>query len=208
MSADREAWLAANTFACQRLAARITRQACADFRAENLSSRLASNCYAGMTMPGCCQDCPQAVLDLPVTPKKENEMGAKGKCVDCGREMSLRSHGRCGKCFPKAVESGAVPPAKKHGPAPYAGRQKTAKRQPATDGSAVLKLSDAGRPGELAEIMHLEAGTGIYVCFDIRDQGLLEKLEELAAKQRRTLPAQILFLLEKVVITEGVFDGQ
>ncbi|MEN8134300.1 MAG: hypothetical protein ABFS18_02020 [Thermodesulfobacteriota bacterium] len=62
-SKEHDKWLAANTFECKRLNARITKTVCAEYQAENQDRTLRIGLVASartIRLPGCCQGCPQA----------------------------------------------------------------------------------------------------------------------------------------------------
>lgn len=64
---DTDQWLKDNAFHCIRLDAKISKSACAGYRAENQDQiKNLGNVESSkkITIPGCCQDCPQADGEL------------------------------------------------------------------------------------------------------------------------------------------------
>lgn len=65
-----ERWLNKNTFTCQRLQARISPAACAEYRAEHVDKVASARDRVGhVNMPGCCHGCKQ-YKTATVNPKR------------------------------------------------------------------------------------------------------------------------------------------
>lgn len=218
MTTEHDKWLAAHaTVVCRRLRARISQEACAAYRAANQSETI--NLLSGKTMtrPGLCAGCDQAVGALPVLSEADQarrlkerkqikigrapvankggkDMGTKKECNECHRVMSIRSHGLCAKCFDVAKKAEKLPPMNPRGAAVVAARQKPKKPL------ALL----APRAGHLeAEPTPVKpAGyTLMQIGFAPEDQDILQALQQEARDCRRTVEAQILWLLD------NHFDG-
>lgn len=145
------------------------------------------------------------VVNKPAAKKPENKKPVR-KCKDCGREMPIVGRGMCGKCYDARRKAGTLdefPATDRYGNVrPEQSKQKTEKNgstiapepsTPMSDPVPVEAWAHKWMPPRGMVILH-------FNIEDPRDTSLLEKLERAARTDRRTLPAEIITLLEKVVV--------
>lgn len=129
---DAEAWLAANTFQCDRLSARLTSAQCAENKAKSTEARhdvgplyLCRSCLGvGETtrlerrrrgrpaQNGSANPASPWHNNPRRLPLKEEEMAEKPvrKCVKCGKDKPIIGRDMCGTCYRKAKEAGEFTP--------------------------------------------------------------------------------------------------
>lgn len=196
-----EEWIEENTAYCKRLDSRFSPWFCAQYRQDN----------------PVCNGCEQtAEMD-----RKAEEMKMAKGCLDCGStEKKIIGRGLCGGCYArlkkagtldelyplaalpaeKPVEETPVKPVVEEEQEPTPPAMETAPTEPVRfppDFSAIKHTAFVHDP-ENRRLFNLPPNQ-VLLTFEERDQDLLQALTELAEEDRRTLPAQILCLLEKVV---------
>jgi hypothetical protein len=82
---------------CRRYHARLTQQACLDYRASH---------------PDACVGCEGGTKSLTAVKKREGDLGAKKetKCLKCGEIKPNHRRGRCVNCYQKARRAGEFTP--------------------------------------------------------------------------------------------------
>lgn len=249
MPIDHEAWLAANTFYCPRLKARLTRAACdANQRLPIMREKIGPTSPSApskrLYQPFACEGCQGPDAAGNVAAREEAEMRPKVKrtCLHCKRERPIVGRGLCGTCYPALKKAGTLaalyPALHAGGRTKHEGMAET-KQNPAEDSKpqqdetklchaetigakpetqpdkdvrefheaekdlidSIAKLSmvtglDVGQIIEISKRPTLPDREIVELNFS-QHQDLLEALEELAKKEVRDLPGQIIWELKR-----------
>jgi len=191
-----EAWLAQNALECRRFAARISPAICTRYQLEN---------------PEACKGCERVETE----PTKEQVRAARRQrwvaralrkrkkeaamrtraCADCKREdVRIVGRGLCGKCYYRHQKAGTLDRFPRLGDAPPGRKRKPAAEKPAAPEASVPRREPAAGPAP---------SSGVTLVFaDERDRQLLQALERLARRERRSVEAQCMVLLERAMTAE------
>lgn len=140
-------------------------------------------------------------------PKKKSKSKKPVRaCADCGQVKTIVGRGLCGSCYKRNSNAGTLDekyPSSVQGGArvrqPVAEPENLAKKRTTPNQTIVVST-----PGSVADWVknHVYQRGLVQLQFNLddpRDAALLEKLEQTAETDRRTLPAEIMALLETVV---------
>lgn len=162
-------------FECKRYHAKITPAACAKYRAASTVN--CNGCEIGVSLEAKTAPHLVAPLTARKTPMK-NHPTNKHKvdaCKECGRVMPLPGRGLCGKCYGRVLKAEVE----------QSGPKRTQSISPAVTDSPVR---DAGAvPGWSGWVDLVFAG----------DELLLEKIQTEAAKERRDIRQQLLWIIDR-----------
>lgn len=165
---------------CTRYAARITAKACESFRATDKAR---------------CGGCPghQGVV---ATVEREERMSGKkvAACVTCGRMKPITGRGMCGTCHPKAVKAdrAAGIPVRKPG------------RQKSEGEPGRQEIIGSQPPPVFCRDPKAPFSVGWQDQLFVGEDQLLARLNREAAKERRDLKQQLLYIVESYF--EATFD--
>ncbi len=195
MTLDHEQWLAENSFHCERLRARISPEACAEYQIKNQDRFTAM----GVTILGVCTGCEKA---------QEANM-SMGKCRECNRKITLRGKGLCHRCFrvqdqSHSLEECSEEKAITHEESMVTPEKSESEQIPVmpdpADQELVVEVEDiqpsvTSEPS--AEPIHQQQAMLSLLFLDERDQNLYQWLIEMAKENRRSPAQQILWILDR-----------
>jgi len=127
-------------------------------------------------------------------PKKKKHQTFRA-CAECGAEKRIISRGLCGACYPRLKKAGTLDelyPAK------------TQKKKAASPAKGEDHLPAATKMIDQESLIDSEpnrvpAAESVLVEMSQRDLELFEQLKRWAEDERRSIPGQILHILDKVV---------
>jgi len=193
---EREAWLAANAVMCHRYKSRISPSVCDRYRLVD-----PVNCKGCQRLEGHEQEAPptsgwhrtNTVRQMVRSDEVKRKQNRKAVCVECGHEKAIIGRGRCGGCYAKDRKREAMP-ADCQQPAVPAENDQTTQRHP-------LSVVDEG-----AKVSTDPPVVRVALDFVGDDLELYKALQQLAAKDRRSVDNEILCIIE--LYLEGQHAGK